>query len=235
MSNLVTLRTEVLSFLNRTAAELGDDVDNIINGAIIFAQRKHKFKYSERLIRFTYPANSDSVDITAACDGTPRDFISLQVGDSSSFSVGRSIQFKNYLELIADRNKYERRQTDYSYPIANSVSDSDSSHASFTTDVNRLIAFIINKNIGLYPRPTTDIYCLLNLHIWLGRVSADADTNFLFDYAYDYLLLLTLRRANLFLKVDSRFNVTDAEVEKAWESVVAWDGEVSNYPMMTNV
>lgn len=238
MSNIFQeLYTDLLDGVNRPAAESLTRVKREINNAIYDAQRRWKFQLTERLINFTYPANANMVSLTAACDGLPRDFITLQRADSTSgLPYGKPIDFKKYSEVTNDRRNWDRKQTGYAYPVSNIDEGSmdPTTHGSWVGEVHGNFAFLLNNKVGLYPRPTNDVPLLLNLHIWLPKLVNPEDTNFMLDYMYDYLYMVALRKLHLFFKVDSRYTPTAEEAALAWESVVAWDGSIANFQSGTN-
>lgn len=231
------LYTDLLDTINRPASDGLVAVKREINAAIMQTQRRHKFKYAERLIRLTYPANADTVNITEACDGLPRDYIVLQSLSEANAPMGQHIDFMSYGYLFNDRRNWNRTQVvgiDEYAPINSPNSGDPSTHAAYVQNLHKFYAFILNKQIGLYPRPTSDVYLLLNLHVWLPKLVNPTDTNFFLDYCYDYIHMLALRKLHIFYKMDARYQVTNEEVQEAWADVQAWDGSIANFQTGTH-
>lgn len=230
------LYTDLLETINRPASDGLVPVKREINKTLMQLQRRTQFKYAERLVRFTYPAGADMINLVDVCDGLPRDFISLQQLSKPDAAAGQHIDFMSYGYLYNQRRNWNRTQTtpDLEYAPIRSPALDESTHGEWVGNVHSHYAFVLNKQIGLYPRPTTDVHLLLNLHIWLPQLVHDVDTNFLLDYCYDCVHVLSLRKLQLFYKVDSRWKVSDAEVQEAWADVQAWNGTVATNIQTTN-
>jgi hypothetical protein len=156
-------------------------------------QRLHKFKFSERLVEITYPANTLQLELTGACEGTPRDFISIQQL-SGTQKFGSKLKLLTYLDVVNRRGTYANR---YQADTAESVV----THSTFVNEIRGYDAFLVNNALGLYPTPTVDINLLVNLHIWLPELAEDEDTNFFSEFAYDLVVDMTVDRMNFYLKV----------------------------------
>jgi hypothetical protein len=230
------LFTDLLDAVNRPANDGLVAVKREINNAIMQTQRRHRFKMAERLVRFTYPAGADFVDLTDVCGGLPRDFIFLQSLAAPDSANGQHVDFMSYGYLMNERRNWNRSQTSAAEEFlpANMPTGDESTHSAYVQNLHRFYAFLINSKIGLYPRPSSDVYLLLNLHIWLPKLVNDTDTNFFLDYCYDYVHMMALRKLHVFFKVDSRYSVTDKEVQEAWNDVQLWDGTISNTPLGTH-
>jgi hypothetical protein len=206
-----------------------------INLAIMDTQRKRAFKLTERMTSLVYPSGSFTVSLLNVCEGTVRDFIAVQMLSASGDSLGKPLKFRSYQTIVSERANWERTQTapdlyveDPNQPEANS------GHANFVRLNSSFDAFVINNHLGLYPKPTADTQLMLFTHVWLPLLVVDADTNFFLDYAYDYILLLALRRMHLFMKVDTRYAVTDTELTKLYQDLTDWDGSIAEQMPFTH-
>ena len=216
--NLLALRTSVLGFINRPASELGDQVDEAINTVLLRMQRLHKFKFSERLVEVVYPANTLQLELTGACEGTPRDIISIQQL-SGTTKFGSRLKVLTYLDVINRRGTYANHyQAD--------TTESVVTHSTFVNEIRGYDAFLVNNAIGLYPTPTVDVNLLVNLHIWLPELVEDTDENFFSELAHDLVVDMTLERMNIFLKEDDRTEISAKQIAEGWEALKQWDAHV---------
>lgn len=216
--DLQALRTSVLGFLNRPESELGTQVNEAINTVMLRMQRQHKFKFSERLVEITYPANTLQLELTGACEGTPRDFISIQQLTSAQ-KFGPKLKLLTYLDVVNRRGAYANRyQAD--------VTESMVPHSTFVNEIRGYDAFLVNNALGLYPTPTLDVNLLVNLHIWLPALEENEDSNFFSEFAYDLVVDMAVDRMNFYLKEDERVEVSAKQIAEGWEALKQWDAHV---------
>ena len=218
----------LMRIVNRPLTEIDvlDGAKDSINDAVDELQRDHAFCYSEAMASFDYPASTFHIDLGIICDGTVRDFIYLQEVQGTSLQ-GRPIKFVNYGQLQADRYAYYR-----THSIDNSQQFAETTVGLTIEDAYRqdMVAFIIGKNIGLYPTPSAVKSFLLNFHVWLPRMVATGDSNFFLTHAYDVVMMLALKKMHIYMKSDDRYPYTEKEVETARMSLIAWDGQVIETP-----
>lgn len=83
------------------------------------------------------------------------------------------------------------------------------------------------QQVEPYPIPTTlphiQYFKVVRL---LPELSLPEDTNFLFDYGYDYLLYRSVHNLNFFLKEDQRFQISASMLSDAWDSLDQWNSEL---------
>lgn len=221
---------DILDYINRPASEMLTQAKREIRNTLLWMQRIHKFQMCERLVRLTYPASQVTVDITEACDGRPRDFLNFQLLGSATSTSGSFLKAKTYNELMQERFKYERSKDPTGNEFRDSTPEDDQTFANHVRSFSDGYVFLSGKNIGLFPTPTVDKYLLINLHVWLAELSADDDTNFLLENCYDFVLLKSLKRFNIYLKDEGRLPITNEEVTDGWVSVTQWDSEVMSVP-----
>jgi len=198
-----------------------------INDAVMFLQRNHAYNYTERLTTLTYPVNTLQVDLGEICTGTLRDILSVQQLSSAGIVQGKPLKIMRYDQLQAIRGHYERTHT-ANAPFDISL-DSMSLSGWNIEDAFRqdLVAFLVGQNLGLYPRPTSAaVELLVNCHIWLPELVADADTNFFLTYALDVVMMLALKSMHIYMKLDSRFAVSEQQVADSLAGLIAWDAQV---------
>jgi hypothetical protein len=61
---------------------------------------------------------------------------------------------------------------------------------------------------------------------WMPRLVKDDDTNFLLEYAFDFLMYRSILELNFFIKEEERFQVTQKMLDESWNSVIAWDSHL---------
>lgn len=213
------LQNKLLGYLHRPASEMGSIVEFEINAAILQVQRWHEFKFAERLVEITYPANTATLTLTGACEGTMRNLISAQMLSESGNGFGQVLKIINYNSLIQRRMKYEK-----TYSCNND--NPRTSHGDFVQEARGYDLFLMNDAIGLYPTPTVDVLLLLNLNIWLPELTDDTDHNFLTDYAYDFVIDKTLSRLHYYLKDDERSEEFDKKIAEDFEAMKQWDAQI---------
>lgn len=226
MENFSDIYTDVLDYINRPASELLARAKREVNNAMYFLQRKHMFVMSERIFRVTYPANTLLVDVTQAAEGTIRDYLNVQLLSGPTTTVGVPLHIKSYNEVLKERQQFQGRHE--SFDIEEQISDHpyDGQH-DVIRNTNRYHLFLSGQNkIGLYPTPSQEVHLLFNCHIWLPKLEANNDTNFLLVYGYDAVLHLAVSNASHYLKEDRRLPNTNALFQEAYRSLMEWDASV---------
>lgn len=61
---------------------------------------------------------------------------------------------------------------------------------------------------------------------WLPRLVKPEDTNFLLDFAFDYIMYKSILELNHYIKEDERFRVSSTLLTEAWESLLTWDAHL---------
>ena len=214
---LLDAQTALLDYVNRPASEMAAQAKREINNALSWVQRQHEFKYTERLISVLYPANTLTMELTGACEGYPRNWLSFQELATASDTSGQLLELTSYAQIQAERGKFQRR---FGSP------DAEHSHQEFTSDVHARRVFLSDKGFGLYPTPVADVTLLINLHVILPRLSEDTDTNFLLDFGFDFIIDKALSRMNMFMKEDVHVPVSEEQMAKDFESLIQWDSQI---------
>lgn len=225
MATFLQAYTDLLDYANRTSTELGTQAKREINLAINWLQRQREWKFAERLIRVTIPANSLFVNLSEACDGTPRTLLNCVQLESASGTSGKVIDITSYEKVLRERRAYQRAHEPWdSEAMPLGVS---SGHNDFVSQVHGYKAFLVGaNNFGLYPTNTTDVYLLINLTVWIDDLVDDSDTNFFLDQGYDLVLDKAFIRFTRYLKEDRRIVATAADLQHGVDSFIAWDSQV---------
>lgn len=228
MADFTTAFTRLMRVINRPVSET--DVlaaaKESINDAVLFIQRNHAYNYTEKLATFIYPVNTLTVNLGDICTGPLRDILTVQQVTADGQLQGKPLKVMSYAKLQAMRNQYLRQHSQPDpllYP-----SDTISGWTIEDAFRQDMIAFMSGQSLGLYPMPTEVKYLLINCHIWMPELSADADTNFFLVYALDVVLTIALKRMHIYMKTDSRFAVTEQEVNDAIAGLVSWDASTKS-------
>lgn len=210
-------QTALLDYVNRPSSEMATQAKREINNALYWVQRQHEFKYSERLINVLYSANTLLLELASACDGFPRNWLSFQLLANSTDTSGQLLATTSYNQIQQERAEYQKK---FGSP------NTEHTHQEFTSDVHNSRIFLCDKSFGLYPTPTSDVSLLVNLHVFLPRLVADTDTNFLLELGFDFILDKALSRMNMYLKEDARVPVSEEQMAKDFESLIQWDSQI---------
>lgn len=229
MATFATAVARILRTLNRpsTETDIVQGAKDAINDAVKQLQRDHAYVYTEGLVQVTYPANELFIDLGTVCDGTVRDFLSVQQVTSETGIQGKPLRLITYSQLQTDRRNYYKR-----HAVEDGVDFSANQPGRTIEDGYRsdLTVFIANQYLGLYPRQTEAKNLLINLHTWLPEFNADGDTNFFLDVAYDLVIMMALKNMSFFMKSDSRLNIDNAEISVRVKSLMDWDSQLRETP-----
>lgn len=228
MATFAETYTDLLETINRPSSEADvlRAVKRAINNAILYLQRNQAFAYTERLNQVTYPANTLHLDLGTICGGTLRNMKSIQQVSASGKVQGKPLKIVSYDWLQKQRSNYERSHT----PAFNML-DTPAVLTGFTIeDAYRTdrIVFLVGQMVGLYPKPTEDVYLVMNNNIWLPTLAADSDTNFFLTYCADAVEMIALKYLHIYLKLDSRFAVTQQQVNDVLAGLVIWDASTTS-------
>jgi len=231
MADFSDLYTDVMDAVGRPITETAvlAACKRRINDAVMRIQRRRAYRKTERLVNVTYPANALTIDLTSVCGGKLRDLLCTQLLGTSTAKSGVILPYRSYAQLQAARNKYQRLNEPGNMSEWQYVTDLVG-HENYTTNVHRYYVFLMNGELGLYPTPSTDVELLVFAHSWLPDLDADADTNFLIDWAYDLLYDYAVHRMSIYLKQDSRTQFTKEEWNAGLESLDQLDSQMAeNY------
>jgi len=228
MADFSNLYTDVMDAVSRPVTETAvlAACKRRINDAVMRIQRRRAFRKTERLVNVTYPANALTIDLTSVCGGKLRDLISVQLLGTSTAKSGVILPYQSYAQLQAARLKYQSLNEPSNLNEWQYITEFFG-HENFTTRVHRYYVFLMNGELGLYPTPTTDIELLVFAHTWLPDLDADADTNFLLDWAYDLIYDYSVHRMCIYLKQDSRTQFTKEEWTAGLEALDLLDSQMS--------
>lgn len=195
-----------------------------INNAIRILQRRHAFRYSERLIELTYPANSVKINLTSVCDGTLRDLLSVQAFVDGSSRNGLLLKYKTYDQIMRERANYQQRRPDSDFETESLVTGN--THADYVMRNHRYYVFATGPHLGLYPTPTLDVNLSLNLHVWFPDLVQPEDTNFFLDYAFDVVMAMASGYMATYLRNSELKTMSSDDLAAAILTLVTWDSQV---------
>jgi len=227
METFEDIYTDVLDFVNRPASELLSRAKREVNNALYWIQRKHMFKMSERIFRTTYPANALTIDLTQVAEGTIRDYINVQMVSGTSSNHGVGLRISSYDALLRDRRKFQGLHENHDDALDELSVPPFDSHGATVSSINRYEVFLAGYNkIGLYPTPTAAVELVFNCHIWLPKLVAQNDTNFLIVYGYDVVLMRAVTLMTHFMKEDRRIEQNELLFQEAMRTLFEWDSTV---------
>jgi len=70
---------------------------------------------------------------------------------------------------------------------------------------------------------TTATTVHMDVFKWMDAYTSGAETDFLLDYCFDYMMFRCIMELNFFLKEDRRVELSSQVVQNAWESLKAWN------------
>lgn len=211
MSNFKQLKDVILGCATRAPESFQSGttnfVDVAINNAVIFAQRQHDFEWNKG-------------EVSIECN--PRGLITSAIDEDSQ----QPVQLKRIIKAFGENKP--TGVLDVSFPYLSRVSQvGDNTKAQLNhSPVYEGWPRVIHQGQTIYltPIPTANPHKLYFEAVkWLPRLCRDCDSNFLFHYAFDFLMYRSIVELNFFLKEDERFNVTKTMLEESWRSVVNWD------------
>lgn len=62
--------------------------------------------------------------------------------------------------------------------------------------------------------------------VWMDEYVTGAETDFLLDYCFDWLMYRCIFELNFFLKEDERVALSDRLMKESWDAVVGWNNEL---------
>jgi hypothetical protein len=65
-----------------------------------------------------------------------------------------------------------------------------------------------------------------DIYQWLPDYTVAADTDFLIQHCWNWMLLRSVYQLNFFLKDDLRIPLSDKVMEREWQTIVAWDSNL---------
>jgi hypothetical protein len=219
---LLELRTSILGYINRPSSEMASQVNSTINLVLRNLQRGYQFQVCETLVKMTYPGGKYFVNPSLeGVTETIRNIISVGVITNSDKTQFMPAKPKSFTEIVSDLNanrNVSEAMTDNSTIISN------------LENLRRLVsnvsfAYFGNKLV-LYPTPSANVELLLHCSVFFPALSADTDSNALTDAASDYIIVAALRLLHIYMKVDVRYAITDAEVKQTYDSLLAWDRDL---------
>lgn len=222
MENFETAYTALMDMVNRPLTDLGvlTAAKREINNAVRFLQRNHAFVYSERLVPIVYPSGELFVNL-GTISSLLRDVCSVQQVSANGNLQGKPLKVKSYNQLQSQRMRYDQR---------NPVPPTDIDICIEEAYRQDMIVFIAGQALGLYPKPGSAVNLLIHCHVWESSMNSDDDTNFLIEYGFDVVLLIALRKMQLYMKDLSVAAVTKEEAADAVQTLIAWDSQVKETP-----
>ena len=210
MSDLFTMRQTVLGCVSRLGSSFNTGtanfVDTAINNAIIYAQRKCDFEWNKGVV-------------SISCD--PKGSIANAVGED-----GSPVKLKKIIKAfgLVDPNLSNNQSVPYLSRTSQITDDTLRAQNHCLCTGNR----VIHDGQMVYhtPQPEGSYDLFFYAVKWLPRLVKESDTNFLLEYAWDFIMYRSIIELNFFIKEEERFQVSSTMVADAWNSVITWDASL---------
>jgi hypothetical protein len=238
-TTLGNLKSAIAAYGTRKVTDFVQDVGLGSTDSLLRAINNSK-NYAQRAIEFFLAGSYLQVDNVSQTTGGSLTSAYV-VGDGTKTAVGiRSIkhvylQFPNSQGVfpirMTSRNAYAERQKRRYAGVQSQL------QAQQLTNYGNLqsqdFSFIQQGQTFYIASPCDDAFggsgtFSVNLDVikWLPDFSADADTSFLFDYCFDWLMFRSMWELNYFLKEDERFPVTSKMLDEYWNNIIQWNATV---------
>jgi len=237
-----TAKRDLLELVRRPSTEaigdagsgrtLDDVAGRAINHAILFLNRIITFQYAEVSLNFTYTVDSFTIARTVIAS----DLIGLltvqQVGNNT-LKEGKPLRTLGYSALQNLRRQFEDRKIappvfeEAADPPPDTLSDIKR-HSEYVRQTFGFYGFLLNDGFGLYPTPTEAIELFITYNSLLPELSAGADTNFILEFCFDFILAKAAKNMNIYLKDDIRIQINNDQMKENFESIKAWDAMIRN-------
>ena len=223
-TTFLELSTELLDWANRPIDETGmlTRAKSCINSAVLWANRSHSFKYAEKCMRVTYPANAFMIDLASLASNRVIGLNTIQVVSTGAF-VGYPINIIEYENLQS-----KRRQSFKSAPLDSFSTTVIDRTASAIAITDGACGFTLGTSLGLFPTPVQNVELLITYNSLVDTLVNDADTNFFLDFGRDFILSKALQKFNTYMKADKRVEVNAEQLANEWESFKNWNNSVVN-------
>jgi hypothetical protein len=211
MSNFGILRETILGCVSRAKSSFQAGGQNFadlaVNNAIIYAQRNWDFQFQMGEVNILCSPRGSMLAARDACDCP--------------------VKLKRIIKAFGETQPTGHCDTSIPYLSRGSqVADSTNSQKHGCGGCNSLKVVHEGQEVYLSPGTATaeDPKKLYFYAVkWLPRVVKDTDTNFLFDYGFDFLMYRSIYELNFFIKEDERFQVSTKMLNDSWQSLTAWD------------
>lgn len=209
MSDFYNLRQVILGCISRAGSSFNTGTQNFadiaVNNAVIYAQRKCDFEWNKGVVQI-------------ACN--PAGSI-MQATDMD----GKAVKVKNIIKAFGSTDPgLEGTSIPYLSRVSQ-ITDSTNSRANHCFCAGTKVVHE-GQRVYLSPRPENEYNLFFYAVKWLPRLVKDDDTNFLLEYAFDFLMYRAIVELNFFIKEEERFQVTQKMIDDSWQSVIAWDSHL---------
>ena len=218
-------KTFTAAAIQRSLASLVVNGVDLLGSAVNMArkniERKRDFELAKATAKLTVTLG-ESVSLSEAVDATTDEAIDIKtVLRVQLASSGAPI---GYISRDAHQRRLSRQLEKVTMSEIN---------AGLTATVGSLSLVRHGDQVYLSPADATaydingdEVELYLDVVKWLDDYVEDDDEDFLLTYCVDYMLLETFRYLQLFIKEDSRLQVSDQQYANAWHAVVAWDSNL---------
>lgn len=216
--NFAKLKTLILAYVKRTEASVvKDDVNTVeiaVNNAMLAIQRDHDFNWLHK-------------QIYVDCDPIGNVLTGAKLSlDDTSVKVKRLL--KAYLK---EPNSDQLQPIDFQSQATHAHDVHKAQKLGLSRSQSGEPARLVQQgqNIWLYPRPTAATRVYFDAVVYLAELDGDSDTNFLLEYARDYLMYSSIIELNFFIKEDERYQISQTQLSRARKSLLNWDNTLVTF------
>lgn len=238
VENFAQAKLDLLDYVNRPPDEkvggingdltMLDIAGREINKAVRWANRRYNWKYTEKVVTFTYPSGCNFIRLSQVCTHTVLGVKSADLVTAQGKLFGSPIRVTSFADLEQERFAHDE-ESSFDHHQDLDLSQVERSQESFTTWVSqnyRHYLYCMGEELGLFPVPKSNTIVRLYFNALLKPLLSDGDTNFFLTIGWDWTQSRAAHRLGIYLKEDTRFGVTDAQMTDEWESMINWDEQI---------
>lgn len=223
---IANFKDMIAGYINRTAASLNNGTTDFLlqamNDARRQAQRDHEFELNRTENAFLTTSQAGA-NWQTGCKTTP--------GGATAILMRRVDEVWNYSTETAPSTCYIRSsRIPYSYSGQFKRINPIASNTLITNPQNYYnidqFAYSIGSQLYITRQSASTAYKLVGIQ-WLDDFVTGAESPDIFlTYFVDWFKWATLGQLNVYLKDSERFNIDAALLDRSWQSVKAFDGQV---------
>jgi hypothetical protein len=184
-----------------------------VNLAVKEATQLGAFNCVADKVDFEYPADAESIEWGGAFYLTDAQSIKAIYLLGSNNEPSRKVNIYSYQRLLDDELP--------STPLGLTLSSENQ-------EVGDYKAFIRGKQLGLYPKPNTNVNIRCVFNTKLPTLVADADTNILLENCEMLVLNLALQKCNAYIAEDEQFPISERTIQRSLAAAQQWDNQFAN-------
>ena len=195
--------------------------------------------YVERLRRrFSHVQRLDDGDISSPASSFPLSMVQygrvVYLVPSNSEVIGGASSFTAYFDGIQWLSDFTTtaRTGSATSTLANKLVASAGNFIVNEVRIGDIVSNTTNGTSALVTSVDSATQLGLNADIFVNTNAysiatvPSSQTNFLLDYAFDYMLFHSISELNFFLKEDQRVKISDTKLQTVWNNVLNWNATI---------